>query len=71
LLVLPDEVPGHPLQTSIDVASLAPNAEFAVFPGKEPKELKQRTMDRVRRFLRAPIPIHDAAQQAATRRPFM
>jgi hypothetical protein len=29
MLVLPDDVPGHPLHTSIDVASLAPNAEGA------------------------------------------
>jgi hypothetical protein len=52
MLVLPDDVPGHPLQTSIDVASLAPNAEITVFPWKEPAELKQRTIDRVRKFLR-------------------
>ena len=32
MLVLPDDVPGHPLQTSIDVASLAPNAKITVFP---------------------------------------
>ena len=32
MLVLPDDVTGHPLQTSIDVASLAPNAEITVFP---------------------------------------
>ena len=30
VLVLPDDVPAHPLQTSIDVASLAPNAEITV-----------------------------------------
>jgi pimeloyl-ACP methyl ester carboxylesterase len=52
MLVLPDDVPSHPLQTSIDVASLAPNAEITVFPWKEPPELKQRTIDRVRHFLR-------------------
>src|SRR5215471_4855120 len=51
MLVLPDEVPGHPLQTSIDVVSLAPNTEITVFPWKKPEELKQRTIDRVRRFL--------------------
>jgi hypothetical protein len=62
MLVLPDDVPGHPLQTSIDVASLAPNAEITVFPWKEPAELKQRTIDRVRRFLRAHIPMRFAAQ---------
>ena len=48
MLVLPDDVPAHPLQTSIDVASLAPNAEITVFPWKEPAELKERTIDRVR-----------------------
>ncbi len=52
MLVLPDDVPSHPLQTSIDVASLAPNAEITVFPWKESADLKQRTIDRVRRFLR-------------------
>jgi pimeloyl-ACP methyl ester carboxylesterase len=56
MLVLPDDVPGHPLQTSIDVASLGPNAEITVFPWKEPEELKQRTIDRVRRFLKAHLP---------------
>jgi pimeloyl-ACP methyl ester carboxylesterase len=52
MLVLPDDVPSHPLQTSIDVASLAPNAEITVFPWKQPEDLKQRTINRVRRFLR-------------------
>ena len=62
MLVLPDDLPGHPLQTSIDVASLAPNAEITVYPWKEPEELKQRAIDRVRRFLKAQIPMRDAAQ---------
>ena len=56
MLVLPDDVPSHPLQTSIDVASLAPNAEITVFPWKEPPELKARTINRVRSFLRAHRP---------------
>jgi len=54
-------VPGHPLQTSIDVASLAPHAEITVYPWKEPAELKQRTIERVRRFLQAHVPLHAAA----------
>ena len=61
MLVLPDDVPGHPLQTSIDVASLASNAEITVFPWKEPEELKQRTIDRVRRFLKTHVPMRAAA----------
>lgn len=52
ILVLPDDTPAHPHQTSVDVASLAPNAEITVFPWREPPELKERTIDRVRRFLK-------------------
>lgn len=62
ILVLPDDVPSHPLQTSIDVASLAPNAEITVYPWKEPAELKQRTIERVRRFLQTHVPMRAAAQ---------
>jgi pimeloyl-ACP methyl ester carboxylesterase len=53
MLVLPDDVPAHPLQVSVDIASLAPNAEITVFPWKEPPELKARTINRVRTFLKA------------------
>jgi hypothetical protein len=52
MLVLPDDVVAHPLQVSIDVASLAPNAEITVFPWKEPTELKARTINRARTFLK-------------------
>ena len=53
MLVLPDDTPAHPLQVSVDIASLAPNAEITVFPWKEPPELKARTINRVRTFLKA------------------
>ena len=62
ILVMPDDTPSHPLQTSIDVASLAPNAEITVFPWREPPELKARTIDRVRTFLKSHIPMRSAAQ---------
>jgi pimeloyl-ACP methyl ester carboxylesterase len=52
LLVLPDDTPAHPLQTANDIASLAPNAEITVYPWKEPPELKERTINRVRTFLK-------------------
>jgi len=52
MLVLPDDVVAHPLQVSLDIASLAPNAEITVFPWKEPAELKARTIDRARAFLK-------------------
>lgn len=56
LLVLPDDVTAHPLQTSIDIASLAPNAEITVFPWKDPPELKARTIERARAFLKRHVP---------------
>jgi hypothetical protein len=62
ILVLPDDTPAHPLQTSIDVASLAPNAEITVFPWREPADLKERTINRVRGFLKANVPMRAAAQ---------
>jgi pimeloyl-ACP methyl ester carboxylesterase len=52
MLVLPDNVDAHPLVASIDVASLCPNAEITVFPWKEPPELKARTINRARSFLK-------------------
>jgi pimeloyl-ACP methyl ester carboxylesterase len=56
MLVMPDDTPGHPYQVSIDIASLAPNAEVTVFPWKEPPELKARTINRARTFLKAHLP---------------
>jgi pimeloyl-ACP methyl ester carboxylesterase len=56
ILVLPDDTPSHPLQTSIEVASLAPHAEITVFPWREPAELKARTINRVRTFLKSHSP---------------
>ena len=62
ILVLPDDTPSHPLPTSIDVASLAPNAEITVFPWREPPELKARTINRARAFLKSHVPMRSAAQ---------
>jgi hypothetical protein len=63
MLVLPDDTASHPLQSSIDVAALAPNAESTVFPWREPPELKAKTIDQVRSFLRAHQPRREAAAQ--------
>ena len=62
ILVLPDDTPSHPLQTSIDVASLAPNSDITVFPWREPEELRQRMIGKVRSFLKAHVPMRAAAQ---------
>ena len=62
MLVLPDDTPAHPHQTSVDVASLAPNAEITVFPWREPPELLDRTINRACAFLKAHQPMRAAAQ---------
>ena len=62
ILVLPDDTPSHPLQTSIDVASLAPNSDITVFPWREPEELRQRMIAKVRSFLKRHVPMKAAAQ---------
>jgi pimeloyl-ACP methyl ester carboxylesterase len=53
MLVLPDDVPAHPYQIAVEIARLAPNADFAVYPWKEPPELKARTINRASNFLKA------------------
>jgi pimeloyl-ACP methyl ester carboxylesterase len=62
ILVMPDDTAGHPYRTSVDIASLAPNAEVTVFPWREPPELLTRTINRVRTFLKAHQPMRAAAQ---------
>ena len=51
-LVVPDNTDAHPYQLSVDLASLMPNADFTVYPWRDPSELKERTINRVRKFLR-------------------
>jgi hypothetical protein len=57
MLVLPDDTPAHAYQVAIDVASLAPDADISVYPRKDPPELKSRTINRVRYFLKAHLPV--------------
>src|ERR1700691_2595790 len=56
MLVLPDDIVAHPLQVSIDIASLAQNAEITVLPWKDPPELKAHTINRARNFLKRHVP---------------
>ena len=57
LLVMPDDTPAHPYQTSVDIAALAPKAQSTVFPWREPKDLREKTIDQVRAFLRSHQPV--------------
>jgi len=57
LLVMPDDTPAHSYQTSVDIAALAPKAQSTVFPGREPKDLLEKTIGQVRDFLRSHQPV--------------
>ncbi|HWO73019.1 MAG TPA: alpha/beta fold hydrolase [Dehalococcoidia bacterium] len=56
MLVMPDDVPAHPFQVSMDIFKLAPNAEVSMYPWKEPKERIPAAVEQVRRFLKAHSP---------------
>jgi pimeloyl-ACP methyl ester carboxylesterase len=57
MLVLPDDVPAHPYQTSMDVVDLAPNAEVSIYPWKETPETKAQVIEHVRGFLKKHEPV--------------
>ena len=52
MLVLGEEVRAHPLQGGVDIAWLAAIAVRTVFPWKDQPELKARTINRARMFLK-------------------
>jgi hypothetical protein len=57
MLVMPDDAPRAPVPTSVDITSLGPNAEVTVYQWRDPPELKKRTINRVRTFLKAHQPV--------------
>ena len=57
VLILPDDVPAHPLAVAMECAMLAPNAEVSLFPWKEPKERVPLAVRQIRSFLRAHRPV--------------
>jgi hypothetical protein len=62
MLVMPDDTPSHPLQTSMDVAALAPKSQTTAYPWREPPELKARTIEQVRQFLQGHRPVTETAR---------
>jgi pimeloyl-ACP methyl ester carboxylesterase len=57
LLVLPDDIPPHPLAISREIVSLAPKAEASIYPWKESKDTIRKVVDHVRTFLKAHEPV--------------
>jgi pimeloyl-ACP methyl ester carboxylesterase len=52
VLVLPDDVPGHPYAVAMETVNLAPKSEVSIYPWKEPKSLIPQAVQHVREFLR-------------------
>ena len=57
VLILPDDVPGHPYAVAMEAARLAPKSEVSLYPWKNPKDLIPIAVRHVRSFLRAHRPV--------------
>ncbi len=57
LLIAPDNVPAHPYETAMEVASLAPNSEVTIYPWKATQPHIDEAVEHARRFLKAHQPI--------------
>ena len=65
VLVLPDDVPGHPYVVAMESVYLAPNAQVTLYPWKaNPKQI-QIALRHVRGFLRENRPVAAAQPFAA------
>ena len=57
VLIMPDDVPSHPLAVAMECAMLAPKAEVSMYPWKEPKERIPLAVRQVHSFLKAHRPV--------------
>ncbi len=65
LLILPDDVPGHPYVVAMESAYLAPNAQVSIYPWKMNPKQTQIALRHVRAFLNANRPAAAARPLAA------
>jgi hypothetical protein len=56
ILILPDDVPGHPYAVALESAYLAPNAQVSLYPWKANPEQTVIALRHVRTFLKANRP---------------
>ena len=56
VLILPDDVPPHPLAPAMECVMLAPKSEVSIFPWKEPKERIPLAVRQIRSFMKAHRP---------------
>ena len=65
ILVLPDDVPGHPYAVAMETVHLAPNAQVSLYPWKDTPDKIPLAVRHVRTFLRAHRPVAAAPSMAA------
>lgn len=53
LLVMPDDTPAHSYEAAMDMVALAPNCQVTPYPWKESPDIKEKTIEQVREFLKA------------------
>ena len=56
VLILPDDIPGHPYAVAMEAAMLAPKSQVSLYPWKEPKERIPVAIRHIRSFLKANRP---------------
>jgi hypothetical protein len=65
ILILPDDVPGHPYVVAMESAYLAPNAQVSLYPWKMNPKQTQIALRHVRAFLKENRPAAAARPLAA------
>jgi hypothetical protein len=65
ILVLPDDVPGHPYAVAMETVRLAPNAQVSLYPWKDTPDKIPLAVRHIRTFLRAHRPVAAARSIAA------
>ncbi len=57
LLIAPDDVPAHPYECAMEVASLAPNSEVTIYPWKDSQQHIDEVVAHARHFLKTHEPV--------------
>ena len=65
ILVLPEDVPGHPYAVAMETVRLAPDAQVSLYPWRASKDQIPLAVRHIRTFLRAHRPAAAATQPLA------
>ena len=65
ILVLPDDVPGHPYAVAMETVYLARNAQVSLYAWKDTPDKIPLAVRHIRTFLRAHRPVAEARSMAA------